>query len=78
MQHLGDTMENFNFHALWGVLFGTVFLLNGLWEKSPFVLPYFKRIQEERLGAKGFKSRMILTGVVLLGMSCLYFFNVIT
>lgn len=70
-------MDDFNFYALWGLPFAVLFILNGVWDNSPFVIPYFKRLQEERFGEQALKTRMILTGVGLLVMCGLLFFKVI-
>ena len=68
-------MDKFNFEALLGLPFAALFFLNGLWEKSPFMSPYFRRLQETRLGKEGLRSRMLLIGTVVLIASALSFFR---
>ena len=70
-------MEKYNYNALLGLLFGTMFIVNGLWKTSPFMIPYFRRIQEERLGPKGLMVRLVGTGVVIIVLSMLAFFKII-
>jgi hypothetical protein len=70
-------MAEFNLYALLGIPFGVLFIINGLWDKSPFMIPYFRRLQERRIGAEALKFRMAGTGAMILTASVLAFFKII-
>ena len=70
-------MKEYNYYALLGIPFAILFIINALRENSPFIIPYFKELQEKKWGKKGLKLRMLATSIMILVMSTLAFFNLI-
>lgn len=70
-------MEQYNLHALWGLPIGALFIINGLWKSSPFIIPYFRKFLIEQLGEDGYKLRMVIPGALIMIISILNFFKIV-
>lgn len=62
--------------ALLGILFGVLWILNGFWEKSPFVWKEARDIQRKRFGPVGFRIYAASVGGVIIIVSVLMFLGI--